>query len=79
MYLRKDANIASFLRSVGKCNGEVLFHSTEGDLLNLKSTLAKFIFVTIEKRKDILYSARIILKDKDDYKILGGFLTDKIE
>ena len=41
---KNTINLKTFLEDVTKCEQEVLFESTEGDKLALKSSLSRFIF-----------------------------------
>ena len=45
MKLKKDANLPDFLRTVAQCKDDVYFKTTQGDVLNLKSELSKYIFL----------------------------------
>ncbi len=47
MHINPNINILNFLKQVQKCNGEVLFETSEGDRIALKSTLSQYIFFTI--------------------------------
>lgn len=43
MHINPNINILNFLKQVQKCNGEVLFETSEGDRIALKSTLSQYI------------------------------------
>ena len=45
MHINPNINILNFLKQVQKCNGEVLFETSEGDRIALKSTLSQYIFL----------------------------------
>lgn len=47
MKLKNNVNIPSLLEAVQKCDHEVLFVTSEGDQLNLKSTLSQFVFTAV--------------------------------
>ena len=47
MLLRQDIDIIKFLQQVKRCRDEVLFETTEGDRLNLTSTLSQYVFCSI--------------------------------
>ena len=44
MKLRKDVDCGRFLQAVQSCAGDVWFRTSEGDSLNLKSTLSRMVF-----------------------------------
>ncbi len=46
-HFRSQINIAEFLHTVDLCKGAVLFETPEGDRLNLKSQLSKYLFLTV--------------------------------
>lgn len=76
MRLKKGSDVASFIRKVGQCQGEVLFCTKEGDILNLKSILARYIFATIAEKPEILYASEIVCREEEDKKVLNQFLMD---
>lgn len=43
MRLRRDIEVDDFLKTIDQCCGEVYLVSTQGDKLNLKSTLSRYI------------------------------------
>lgn len=45
MRLKDNVSPADFLRCVDRCAGEVLYKTQEGDILNLKSQLSKYLFL----------------------------------
>ena len=47
MTLTSHTDFAAFLEAVQQCRGEVLFCTREGDKLNLKSTLSKYLFAAL--------------------------------
>lgn len=74
MHIKSTANIVNFLKSVQKCDSEVLFETPEGDRIALKSTLSQYIFCTIASNPDLLQSGTIRFKNEADQKILIEFL-----
>lgn len=74
MKLQQNIASADFLEKVRCCEGEVLFQSDEGDILNLKSQLSQYIFITIVHRKDFSMKGSVECKNKEDYKILAEYL-----
>ena len=45
MRLKDNVSPAEFLQRVDQCAGEVLYKTSEGDVLNLKSQLSKYLFL----------------------------------
>ena len=66
MRLRKNIDFPAFFQALHQCDGEVLFVTTEGDRLNLKSTLSQLIFTAvIAGTIDILDGTLELTKDTD--------------
>ena len=78
MRLRLDISLPDFLRCVDTCAGEVVYSTPEGDQLNLKSQLSKYVFLAAVDRKDsaILLSGIVVCSDSTDYNILMSYLTE---
>lgn len=74
MHIRKNIKLVEFLRAVNSCSGDVLFSTKDGDILNLKSELSRYVFAAIAPNTELIYSAEIICKAKDDYIRLEPFL-----
>jgi hypothetical protein len=45
MRLKDNVSPSVFLQRVDQCAGEVLYKTSEGDILNLKSQLSKYLFL----------------------------------
>lgn len=78
MKLRLDVSLAAFLHCASICEGEVLYRTSEGDQLNLKSRLSQYIFLAAADRKDsaILRSGQVVCTNTDDYQKLMSYLTE---
>ena len=76
MHINPNINILNFLKQVQKCNGEVLFETSEGDRIDLKSTLSQYIFFTIVSNPELLQSGTIRFEQDEDIKLLKNFLCD---
>ncbi len=74
MHIKTDVNIVSFLKQVQKCNAEVLFETSEGDRIALKSTLSQYIFCTIASNPKLLQSGTIRFEQEEDRKLLTDFI-----
>ena len=46
MHLNPNIDINEFLKVVSTCKGDVLFETPEGDQMNLKSELCRFVFAS---------------------------------
>lgn len=73
MHINPNINILNFLKQVQKCNGEVLFETSEGDRIALKSTLSQYIFFTIVSNPELLQSGTIRFEQDEDIKLLKTF------
>lgn len=73
MRLRENIEISVFLAATEKCSGDVFFHTPEGDILNVKSLLSRYVVVSVcEPGK--LQKARIVCTDEEDYSVLSEYL-----
>ena len=45
MKLKADVSLPEFLRKANLCEGDVFFETPEGDCLNIKSQLSKYVFL----------------------------------
>ncbi len=76
MKLKKDANITQFLLSIKHCEDDVFYESTEGDILNLTSTLSQYVFCSIASHPELWENGRIRCKNEADYQVLEQFLYE---
>lgn len=74
MHMKANANIVNFLKQVQKCRAEVLFETSEGDRIALKSTLSQYIFCTIASNPELLQSGTIRFEDQEDRLLVADFL-----
>lgn len=72
--LKPQINMVLFLRAVECCDGEVCFESGEGDILNLKSQLSKYLFLTVTPDAEYLMRGKITCTP-EDANILSGFVV----
>ena len=63
--LKQPISMSKFLLAVDRCEGEVTFESTEGDILNLKSQLSKYLFLAAAPDTKYLMSGKISCKSED--------------
>ena len=76
MHINPNINILNFLKQVQKCSAEVLFETSEGDRIALKSTLSQYIFFTIASNPELLQSGTIRFEQDEDIKLLKNVLCD---
>ena len=76
MHINPNINILNFLKQVQKCSAEVLFETSEGDRIALKSTLSQYIFFTIASNPELLQNDTIRFEQDEDIKLLENFLCD---
>jgi len=76
MHINPNINILNFLKQVQKCSAEVLFETSEGDRIALKSTLSQYIFFTIASNPELLQNGTIRSEQDEDIKLLENFLCD---
>ncbi len=69
-------NMSDLLHAIHHCAGEVLFHSTDGDVLNLKSELCRYLFVFKVSNQDFVCSGRIECENPNDIPLLNDYLEE---
>lgn len=72
--LKAGIRMADFLLSVNRCEERVMFETQEGDVLNLKSELSKYIFLAVALNPECLKSSKISCSPQD-----AALLTEYIE
>ena len=70
---KNTINLKTFLEDVTKCEQEVLFESTEGDKLALKSSLSRFILYSVCNQPELLEGAVIRCNCDNDRKLLAPY------
>ncbi len=74
MKLKKEVSFADFLNRVDQCEGEVFYKTIEGDQLNLKSQLSKYLFlVATNAPESASLSDGEILFNEMDYEVLKEY------
>lgn len=79
MLIKPKIDYPAFLQAIRLCKDEVTFETDDGDLLNLKSILSEYIFVTITADPDFIMNGRLICKDNADYETLKEYLEPETE
>lgn len=78
MRLKEAIDVSEFLAATEKCSGDVFFHTHEGDILNVKSLLSRYVVVSVCKPGE-LQKARIVCTDEEDYAVLSKYLQPVAE
>ena len=74
--LKNETDLAEFVRRVQDCRADVFFVSEEGDRLNLRSELSKYLFVTASAR-GLLSNGTIECQNGEDFAVLRDYLTEE--
>lgn len=74
MRLKDDIDLAQFLNAVSTCKGEVTFNTAEGDILNLKSALSRYVFVVAVRQPELLENGQVVCETAED----AAGLTDYV-
>lgn len=74
MKLKENTDLIGFIKTIKNCRQDVFFCTAEGDRLNLKSTLAQYLFSTLSGNGDILQSGNIECGEPSDYQMLEAYL-----
>ena len=74
MIFHDKDSLVDFFHAVQKCQGQVLYFSTEGDQLNLKSTLCQFLFSSALLSNPELLNGRVVCEREEDLLLLQPFL-----
>ena len=77
MKLRPDVSLSDFLRQVNLCEGDVYFETPEGDSLNIKSQLSKYVFLAaVTSEKDLAGLGEVVCKKEKDVFALREYLVE---
>lgn len=76
---REDVDLIQFLRAVELCEGEVEFYSGQGDILNLKSVLSRYLFAALTGKRKLLSCGWIRCEKSQDRKRLDQFIKNEKE
>lgn len=79
MKLKDDATLTDLLHAVDQCTQDVLFKTNEGDVINLRSQLSKYIFLAsaTTAKPDFLALGTIECKCTEDRELLAAYLKHK--
>lgn len=71
--LKSGADIAAFLNAAGRCSGDVVFEDRNGNRLNLKNELSRYLFLAGEK--DTVYvNGKLFCNDEDAETTLKNYI-----
>ncbi len=71
--LKEGADIVALIKKANECQGEVILVTSEGDKLNLKSTLSQYVCVAMVAKPEILVRSGIECEEADE-AVLAEFL-----
>lgn len=76
MHLKENVDIQNFLLQIKKCNDDVFYETTEGDILNLSSALSQYVFCSITIQPEYWVTGTIRCIDEKDYEALADYLIE---
>ena len=74
MKITNLSNVEGFLKTVSECKGTVELVTKEGDRLNLKSELTKYVALTSFFKDSKIPEMEVILAEPDDSLKIINFL-----
>ena len=75
MKISNITNPKQFFQTVSACRGRVELGTSEGDRLNLKSTLCQYIALTQMFQDASIDDVELLISDPDDLERLKPYLT----
>lgn len=73
MKLKNIKNLEEFFETVDKCNGDVYLTTKEGDRLNLKSQLTKYITLAALCHTTVISEMDLEVSDPEDMALLVDY------
>ena len=74
--LRGDIDVVDFLNTIsGACKGEVWFDTDQGDAIELKSELSRYVFLTMCEQDGFLRMGTLTFAEPRDAEALKRFLV----
>ena len=74
MKLKSDIDYAAFFKQAKHCQGNVYYHTEEGDHMNLKSVLSMYVFSTLNAASDAFPKGEVLCDAPEDYDRLMDYL-----
>ena len=79
MKFKDSVDINAFLDAAKQCSGDIFLQTNEGDILNLKSLLSRYVLMSIMGNPDLLQNAQVTCVQEDDYQLLLEYLAPSDE
>ena len=74
MKFKDSVDFNAFLDTAKQCSGDIFLQTNEGDILNLKSLLSRYVLMSILGNPGLLRSAQVTCVQEDDYQLLTEYL-----
>lgn len=74
MRLKDNCDIVAFLDAAQNCASDVFLVTKEGDRLNLKSTLSRYVFAVIAENNELMAQSEVECT-AEDRRILAGYIV----
>ncbi len=71
---RRQFDMTALLKRVELCRGEILFEAENGDKMDLKSQLSRYLFLTLRPSEAYIRNGWISC-DEQDAALLGEYLV----
>ncbi len=71
-HMKTDVQPASFLNALNACEGTILYQNHEGDYLDMKSQLCKYLFLALSHER---MTDGIIYCSRNDFLLLEEYLV----
>lgn len=79
MKFKDSVDINAFLDAAKQCSGDIFLQTNEGDILNLKSLLSRYVLMSIMGNSGLLQNAHITCVQEDNYQLLSEYLIPSDE
>lgn len=76
MKVTNITNVDEFFKVIEGCSGDVYLVSNEGDRINLKSRLSKYLALATVFSSDIIESVELVVSDPEDTKKMLNYMID---
>lgn len=76
MHLMPNVDMQEFLDAVAACEGDVIFETVEGDAMNLKSQLCRYVFNVNAGKSFRTMHGEVTCKNPADAERLAAYLTE---
>lgn len=79
MKFKDSVEFNAFLDAAKQCSGDIFLQTSEGDILNLKSLLSRYVLMSIMGNPSLLQNAQVTCVQEDDYQLLSEYLIPSDE